>query len=56
MHLNPFSHAGTALPALGQQGRRVAVIGENQYAWVTTYLAVANGVGIIVPIDRDGIH
>ncbi|HSO61929.1 MAG TPA: AMP-binding protein [Desulfobacterales bacterium] len=44
---------GTALLALGQQGQRIAVIGENQYAWVTTYLAVVNGVGIIVPIDRE---
>jgi len=44
---------GTALLALGQQGRRIAVIGENQYAWVTTYLAVVNGVGVIVPIDRE---
>lgn len=44
---------GTALLALGQQGRRIAVVGENQYAWVTTYLAVVNGVGIIVPIDRE---
>ena len=44
---------GTALLDLGQLGRRIAVIGENQYAWVTTYLAVVNGVGIIVPIDRE---
>jgi len=44
---------GTALLELGQQGRRVAVIGENQYAWATTYLAVVNGVGIIVPVDRE---
>jgi len=44
---------GTALLALGQQGQRIAVIGENQYAWVTTYLAVVNGVGTIVPIDRE---
>jgi long-chain acyl-CoA synthetase len=44
---------GTALLDLGLQGQRIAVIGENQYAWVTTYLAVVNGVGIIVPIDRE---
>jgi long-chain acyl-CoA synthetase len=44
---------GTALLDLGQQGQRIAVIGENQYAWATTYLAVVNGVGIIVPIDRE---
>lgn len=44
---------GTALLEMGQQGRRIAVIGENQYGWVTTYLAVVNGVGVIVPIDRE---
>jgi long-chain acyl-CoA synthetase len=44
---------GTALLDLGLQGRRIAVIGENQYAWVTTDLAVVNGAGIIVPIDRE---
>jgi long-chain acyl-CoA synthetase len=44
---------GTALLDLGQHGQRIAVIGENQYAWVTTYLAVVNGVGTIVPVDRE---
>jgi long-chain acyl-CoA synthetase len=44
---------GTALLDLGLAGRRVAVVGENQYAWAVTYLAVANGVGVIVPVDRE---
>ena len=44
---------GTALLELGLAGRRVAVVGENQYAWAVTYLAVANGVGVIVPVDRE---
>ncbi|NLH95801.1 MAG: AMP-binding protein [Clostridiaceae bacterium] len=44
---------GTALVDLGLKGKFVAVIGENRYEWCLTYLAVANGVGIIVPLDRE---
>lgn len=44
---------GTALMDLGLTGKRVAVIGENRYEWVITYLAVVNGVGVIVPLDRE---
>jgi long-chain acyl-CoA synthetase len=44
---------GMALLELGLAGERIAVVGENQYAWAVTYLAVANGVGVIVPVDRE---
>lgn len=44
---------GTALMDLGLTGKRVAVIGENRYEWVITYLAVVSGVGVIVPLDRE---
>ena len=44
---------GTALMDLGMTGKRIAVIGENRYEWVVTYLAVVNGVGVIVPLDRE---
>lgn len=44
---------GTALVNLGLKDKCVAVIGENRYEWCLTYLAVANGVGIIVPLDRE---
>jgi len=32
-------------------GRRIAVIGENCYAWVLSYMAVICGVGTVVPMD-----
>ncbi len=35
------------------EGCKVAVTGKNSYHWVLTYLAVACGVGVIVPIDKD---
>lgn len=44
---------GTALINLGLKDKRVAVIGENRYEWCVTYLAVVNGVGTIVPLDRE---
>ena len=44
---------GTALMDLGLSGQKIAVIGENRYEWVITYLAIVNGVGIVVPLDRE---
>ncbi|MDD3169861.1 MAG: AMP-binding protein, partial [Eubacteriales bacterium] len=44
---------GTALMDLGLSGKKIALIGENRYEWVVTYLAVVNGVGVIVPLDRE---
>lgn len=44
---------GTALANLGLKDKKVAVIGENSYKWVVSYLAVTNGNGVIVPLDKD---
>lgn len=44
---------GTALMDLELSGKRIAVIGENRYEWVVAYLAVVNGTGTIVPLDRE---
>ena len=43
---------GTALLSMGLKGKRVAVISKNRYEWAVSYLAVLNGVGIIVPLDK----
>lgn len=43
---------GTALITLGLDGKRIGVIGENRYEWEISYLAVACGVGTIVPLDK----
>lgn len=34
------------------RGSRIALIGDNSYLWMVTWLAVASGFGVIVPIDR----
>lgn len=44
---------GAALLSLGLKGKSIAVIGENRYEWCVTYLSVVNGVGTIVPLDRE---
>ena len=43
---------GTALISLGLKNARVVVISPNRYEWCGTYMAVVNGVGVIVPLDR----
>lgn len=34
------------------RGSRIALIGNNSYPWMVTWLAVASGFGVIVPLDR----
>jgi long-chain acyl-CoA synthetase len=43
---------GTALCALGFSGSRIAVVGENSYAWSLAFTTVVCGAGIAVPLDR----
>jgi len=44
---------GTALIDMGLKDEKIAVIGENCYEWATTYMATVNGVGCIVPLDKE---
>ncbi|MDD2302713.1 MAG: AMP-binding protein [Eubacteriales bacterium] len=44
---------GTRLMSLGLTGEKIAVIGENCYQWITAYYAIANGTGIVVPLDKE---
>ena len=44
---------GTAFMELGLKGERIAVIGENRFEWLLTYLSVVNGIGVIVPLDKE---
>ena len=43
---------GTALLRAGLADANIAIIGENSYRWSIAHLAVVNGVGISVPLDR----
>ncbi|MDO4745964.1 MAG: AMP-binding protein [Bacillota bacterium] len=44
---------GTKFVELGLKDKKVALIGENSYKWVVSYLAVTNGTGVIVPLDKE---
>lgn len=44
---------GTRLIDLGLEGQPIAIIGENCYQWIATYFAVTNGVGTVVPLDKE---
>lgn len=44
---------GTAFVDMGLSGKKIAVIGENRYEWVVSYMAVACGNITVVPIDRE---
>ena len=43
---------GTTLIQMGLIDKRIALISENRYEWELSYLAVASGVGVIVPLDK----
>ena len=44
---------GAAFIRRGLLGKRVIVIGENSYAWCMTYMTVACGLGVIIPVDKE---
>ena len=44
---------GSMLCHMGLKGSRIAVMGQNSYEWIVSYLSVINGTGIVVPIDKE---
>lgn len=50
---NDVEAFGTALVSMGLKGGKIALIGENRYEWSLSYLAVVNGTGIVVPLDKE---
>ncbi len=51
---NDAESLGTALIyELGLKEKKTAVMGENSYQWCLSYLALAGGVGVAVPLDRE---
>ncbi len=44
---------GTELIDMGLKGSRIAIISENRYDWVLSYMAVVNGTGIVAPLDKE---
>ncbi len=44
---------GAALLHHGLMGKHIALLGENCYRWVVSYLAIAGGLGVVVPLDKE---
>ena len=49
---NDINYLGTALINKNLKDKKVAIIGKNRYEWCLSYLAVVNGVGTVVPLDK----
>jgi len=43
---------GSALMDLKLHACKIAIIGDNRYEWIISFLATVNGVGIAVPLDK----
>ena len=50
--INDIKYLGTAFIEIGLKDTRIAIIGKNRYEWAVSYLAVINGAGIVVPLDK----
>lgn len=44
---------GTGFLTLVNKGAKIAILGETRYEWYVSYLAVTNGTGCVVPLDKE---
>lgn len=44
---------GTKLMHMGMHCYHFAILSENSYAWVVSYLSIINGLGIVIPLDKE---
>ncbi len=51
-YIDEINALGTALISVGLKDKRIGVISENRYEWEEAYLTIANGTGIVVPLDK----
>lgn len=50
--LDEIDYLGTSYINYGLKDTRIAIIGKNRYEWAVNYLAIINGTGIVVPLDK----
>lgn len=50
---NDINALGTFLYENGLKGKHIAIIGENSYEWLVTFLAITNGGSVAVPIGKE---
>ena len=44
---------GTGLASLGITDAHVAMVSENRYEWILTYITVLNSEGVYIPVDKE---
>lgn len=44
---------GTKLIDMGLKDKHIAIVGENSYNWIVSYLAIITGVGVAVLLDKE---
>lgn len=44
---------GTKLIDMELKDKHIAIVGENSYNWIVSYLAIITGVGVAVPLDKE---
>ena len=44
---------GTFLLYNGLKGKNIAILGDNSYEWVVSFLAIISGTGIAVPVNKE---
>lgn len=44
---------GTGLASIGITDAHVAMVSENRYEWILTYLTVLNSEGVYIPVDKE---
>lgn len=52
---NDYQALAMAMIKSGLKHKRIAVVGENSYEWILSYLA-ASSIGVVVPIDKELSH
>ena len=50
--LDDINGLGTKLINMGLSGKRIAIISDNRYEWALAYMAIACGIGVVVPLDK----
>ena len=46
-------YLGTALATINMLQNHIAIIGDNSYEWLTTYLTVLKSNGVFIPLDKE---
>ncbi len=52
-YIDDINALGTALLSMGYKGKHLAISANNRYEWCASYMAIINGVGVAVPIDKE---